>query len=66
MIGDLQSIGKRCKEFREKLGYYQSHVAEQTGYSKENVSAFETGRNDNVRIFMWYVEMGLFDEQEEN
>ena len=62
MINDLKTIGQRCKEYREKLGLYQSHVAEQTGYSKENVSAFETGRNDNVRIFMWYVEMGLFDD----
>ena len=62
MISDTKEIGKRCKEFRKKLGYYQSDVANQTGYSKENISAFETGRNDNVRIFMWYVEMGLFEE----
>lgn len=62
MFGNLKEIGQRCKEYREKLGYYQSHVARDTGYSSENVSAFETGRNDNVRIFMWYVEMGLFDD----
>lgn len=61
-ISNTKEIGQRCKKFRERLGYYQSDVANQTGYSKENVSAFENGRNDNVRIFLWYVEMGLFDE----
>ena len=61
-IANTKEIGQRCKKFRERLGYYQSDVANQTGYSKENVSAFENGRNDNVRIFLWYVEMGLFDE----
>lgn len=63
MINDLKSIGKRCKEYRQKLGFYQSHVAKDTGYSKENVSSFENGRNDNVRIFLWYIEMGLFDDE---
>lgn len=61
-IANTKEIGQRCKKFRERLGYYQSDVANQTGYSKENISAFENGRNDNVRIFLWYVEMGLFDE----
>ena len=59
---DLKTIGTNCKAFREKIGYLQSDVAKQTGYSKENVSAFENGRNNNATIYNWYVQMGLYDE----
>lgn len=41
------------------MGVYQKDVAEATGYSLENVSAFEAGRNDNLRIFLWYIQHGL-------
>lgn len=56
---DTIEIGQRCKEFRESLGVLQSDVAAETGYSKENVSAFETGRNNNARILLWYIEKGM-------
>lgn len=55
----LKEIGKRCKEHREQLGKCQFDVAFETGYSKENVSAFECGRNNNAIIFKWYIEHGL-------
>lgn len=54
-----KQIGNRCKQYRNKLGLYQSHVANDTGYSTENISAFETGRNDNSRILLWYLEHGM-------
>lgn len=55
----LREIGARCKIYRKGLGYCQIHVAQETGYSKENVSAFETGRNDNSRIMLWYLQHGM-------
>lgn len=59
MTNVLRHIGQRCKEYRQEQGFLQSDVAKDTGYSKENVSAFETGRNDNSRILLWYFEHGM-------
>lgn len=61
MLINLEKISDKCREFRYYLGYKQYQVAHDTGYSKENVSAFECGRNNNAVIFGWYVEMGLSD-----
>lgn len=58
----LREIGQLCKQFRIDIGYYQTDVAEETGYSSENISAFETGRNDNARILLWYFEHGMKPE----
>ena len=62
MIISLRDIGRRCKEFRVEHGYYQADVALDTGYSVENISAFETGRNDNARILLWYFVHGMKSE----
>lgn len=59
MKPDLKTLGNRCKQFRISMGVYQRDVAKDTGYSLENVSAFEAGRNDNARIFLWYIQHGL-------
>ena len=59
MIISLRDMGRRCKEFRVEHGYYQADVAKDTGYSVENISAFETGRNDNARILLWYFVHGM-------
>ena len=59
MILSLKDVGRRCKQFRANRGYYQTDVATETGYSVENVSAFETGRNDNARILLWYFVHGM-------
>lgn len=59
MMISLTEIGKRCKEYRVEKGYYQYDVAADTGYSVENISAFETGRNDNARILLWYFAHGM-------
>lgn len=56
-----KNIGEYCKFFRiNELNLTQFDVAKQLGYSKENISSFENGRNDNVVIFLWYVNKGLF------
>lgn len=55
----LYEIGQKCKKHRVINGYLQSDVARDTGYSSENVSSFENGRNDNARILLWYLEHGL-------
>ena len=56
---NLKQIGTVCQYHRRRLGYRQIDVAGETGYSSENISAFETGRNDNCKILMWYFEHGL-------
>ena len=56
----LSYIGKYCKNYRQKnTGALQTNVAIDTGYSLENISAFERGLNDNMRIFLWYLTNGL-------
>ena len=55
----LSLIGKACKDFRVSLGILQSEVAHDTGYSIENVSKFENGNNNNMKIFLWYLQKGL-------
>lgn len=62
MVLTLREIGRRCKQFRIDRGYYQTDVADDTGYSVENISSFETGRNDNARILLWYFERGMKPE----
>jgi transcriptional regulator with XRE-family HTH domain len=52
-------LGKICQNYRIELGYRQIDVANETGYSKENVSSFENGRNDNCYLLLWYISHGL-------
>ena len=59
MIIGLHEMGQRCKKFRIEHSFYQADVAFDTGYSTENISAFENGRNDNARILLWYLSHGM-------
>ena len=59
MIISLREMGQRCKQFRVEHSFYQTDVAFETGYSAENISAFENGRNDNARILLWYFAHGM-------
>ena len=53
-------IGHRCSNYRKRvLKCHQSDVARDTGFSVGNVSAFETGRNDNSIILLWYMSHGM-------
>ena len=56
---NLVELGTKCKELREQLGYFQSDVADEIGYSKETISSFECGRNNNATILFWYIQHGL-------
>lgn len=59
MIISLREMGQRCKQYRIEHGYYQTDVASDMGYSVENISSFENGRNDNARILLWYMAHGM-------
>lgn len=59
MIVNLRTMGSRCKTYRVGQGYKQLDIARDTGYSIENISAFECGRNDNARILLWYLTHGM-------
>jgi len=54
-----QQIGLICKRHRKRMGYTQKDVANQTGYSPVNISSFETGRNNNMLILLWYIAHAL-------
>lgn len=62
MIISLREMGRRCKQYRIDLGLHQTDVAADTGYSVENISSFENGRNDNARILLWYLSCGMTTE----
>ena len=55
----IETIGGICKAYRISNRIKQSEVAESVGCSIENVSSFENGRNNNCRIFLWYLAHGL-------
>ena len=57
----LMLIGEMCKEHREDIGIKQSQVAETVGYSEQNISSFETGRTNNLLIFLYYINNGVLD-----
>lgn len=56
---------KALKKFRQSLGYKQIDVANELGYSLENISKFENGKNNNLKIYLWYIEKG-FDKWQES
>ena len=56
---NIKELGEKCRRFRIMKSYLQSQVAQEVGCSKENVSAFENGRNDSAIIFLWYIRKGL-------
>lgn len=58
----MNTIGKICAKYRREIGYRLIDVAEDTGYTFGNISAFENGRNDNGNILLWYITHGLTAE----
>lgn len=56
----LVNIGKACKDYRiNVLHVTQTQVAKETGYSIDNISKFELGKTNNLKIFWWYYIKGL-------
>lgn len=51
---DLKEMGRKCAEIRIKAGITQKQMAENTNTSRQNISAFETGRNDSARLLLAY------------
>lgn len=56
---NMKKLGEKCKKYRLAKGYLQSEVAAECGCSRENISAFEQGRNDSAIILLWYIQKGL-------
>lgn len=55
-----KTIGALCREHRTNyLHMTQKEVGECVGYSKENISIFERGLNDNATILCWYMANGV-------
>lgn len=59
MVVNLRELGRRCKIFRQSMGYTQERVAEDLYVTQSTVSHFESGKNDSARILMWYVAHGF-------
>jgi len=59
MITYNKALGRACQNFRKLKKIKQMQVALETGYSKENVSAFENGRINNAGILLWYFYNGI-------
>ena len=56
----LDTVGSKCQNFRTtQLRMRQIDVAEKIGCSRENIAAFEQGRNYNMHILLWYMSQGL-------
>lgn len=54
-----RQLGEICRNFRRGIGKTLSDVANDTGYTISNISAFERGKNNNAYIYMWYTQHGL-------
>ena len=60
MALNMLVVGRRCGLYRKLvLKCRQVDVANETGFTVSNVSAFETGRNDSSLILLWYLSHGL-------
>ena len=54
-----RDLGATCRRFRKSIGMNLSDVARDTGYTIQNISTFERGQNNNMKIYLWYVNHGL-------
>lgn len=53
-------VGHRCRLYRKRILKTElKTIALDLGYSVENISAFEHGRNDNSIILLWYLIHGM-------
>lgn len=60
---NLVDLGNQCRKYRNDLKLTQSDVAKDTGYSVDNISKFENGKTNNLKIFMWYLRRGFRYEE---
>lgn len=52
-------IGTCCKKYRQKIGYTQQETAFMIGTTRENIAKFESGKNRNYMILLWYIFHGM-------
>lgn len=55
----LYRLGAECQKYRIEQRYTQQDIAFDTGYTKELISAFERGLNNNAFVLFWYVKHGF-------
>ena len=56
---NTESIGARCKAWRESKGVTQAEIAAEIGCTRQNIFYFEHGRNNNYLILLWYLSHGM-------
>lgn len=56
---DMRDIGDACRRYRKYIGYTQSEVAAELGFTGKAISGFECGRSYNAIILLWYVYHGI-------
>lgn len=62
----LEFIGTACANYRKMLNIQRSKVAEDLTYTEQMIYKFETGQANNLRIFLYYIDLGLeIDELED-
>ena len=52
-------VGQACRRWRIDMGFTQAYIARCLGMTKENVCAFEHGRNDSALILTMYILLGF-------
>ena len=52
-------VGKACQRWRVERGLTQAYIADRLNMTKENISAFEHGRNDSALILTMYIILGF-------
>ena len=57
----LKTLGLLCKQTRMIKGATQEELADIIGCTKQNISMFETGKNNNALILWWYIKNGLLE-----
>lgn len=57
-------VGLACRRWRIDKGFKQTYIARRLGMTRENICAFEHGRNDSALILTMYILLG-FDMRED-
>ena len=60
---NLLELGQKCSQYRRFLGITQQEAANEIGVSRKTISDFEWGKNDSVKIFLWYLINGFGYEE---
>ena len=48
-------LGELCQKYRKELGFTQEELAKVLNCTRENISMFENGKNNNANILCWYI-----------